>query len=169
LLAVVLSREQILNTLSILLWQNMIFRILCKFQFQAHHLECLVDLNDIFIPIPMVDRGKGDPRNLLAVVLSREEHGYKLGTKSGVLRGLYTRKMGIRIFFQTSTSVKILSDRFLILLACLLIDSEAFRLSSEITSSLEHLQLFFQAFNRMTTNFRQFIKCLKMPVILQNA
>ena len=39
---------------------------------------------NIFIPIPMVDRGKGDPRNLLAVVLSREEHGYKLGTKSGV-------------------------------------------------------------------------------------
>jgi hypothetical protein len=34
---------------------------------------------------------KGDPRNLLAVILSREEHGYKLGTKSGVLRGLYTR------------------------------------------------------------------------------
>jgi hypothetical protein len=26
--------------------QNMIFHILCKFQFQAHHLECLVDLND---------------------------------------------------------------------------------------------------------------------------
>ena len=39
----------------------------------------------------MVDHGKGDPRNLLAVVLSREEHGYKLGTKSGVLRGFYTR------------------------------------------------------------------------------
>jgi hypothetical protein len=46
---------------------------------------------NILIPIPMVDRRKGDPRNLLAVVLSREEHGYKLGTKSGVLRGLYTR------------------------------------------------------------------------------
>ena len=46
---------------------------------------------NIFIPIPMVDRGKGDPRNLLAVILSREEHGYKLGTKSGVLHGLYTR------------------------------------------------------------------------------
>jgi hypothetical protein len=39
----------------------------------------------------MVDRGKGDPCNLLAVVLSREEHGYKLGTKSGVLCELYTR------------------------------------------------------------------------------
>jgi hypothetical protein len=46
---------------------------------------------NILIPIPMVDSGKGDPRNLLAVVLSREEHGYKLGTKSGVLCGLYTR------------------------------------------------------------------------------
>jgi hypothetical protein len=46
--------------------------------------------------------------------------------------------MGIRIFFPTSTSVRILSDRFLILLACLLIDSEAFRLSSEIISSLKH-------------------------------
>jgi hypothetical protein len=76
----------------------MIFHILCKFQFQAHHLECLVDIltevevgKNILIPIPMVDRGKGDPQNLLAVVLSREEHGYKLGTKSGVLRGLYTR------------------------------------------------------------------------------
>jgi hypothetical protein len=46
--------------------------------------------------------------------------------------------MGIKIFFSTSTSVKILSDRFLILFACLLSDSEAFRLSSEITSSLEH-------------------------------
>ena len=39
---------------------------------------------NILIPIPMVDSGKGDPHNLLAVVLSREEHGYKLGTKSGV-------------------------------------------------------------------------------------
>jgi hypothetical protein len=28
---------------------------------------------NIFIPIPMVDRGEGDPRNLLAVVLSREQ------------------------------------------------------------------------------------------------
>ena len=27
------------------------------------------------------------------------------------------------------------------------------------------LQLFFQAFNKMTTNFRQFIKCLKLSGI----
>jgi hypothetical protein len=32
----------------------------------------------------------------------------------------------------------LVKHRFLILLACLLIDSEAFRLSSEITSSLKH-------------------------------
>ena len=46
---------------------------------------------NILIPIPMVDHGKDDPRNWLTVVLSREEHGYQLGTKLGVLRGLYTR------------------------------------------------------------------------------
>ena len=43
------------------------------------------------IPIPNVDRGKGDPRNILAVVINKDELGYKLGTKSGTLRGLYTR------------------------------------------------------------------------------
>jgi hypothetical protein len=37
-----------------------------------------------------------------------------------------------------------------------------------LLGNLLNLQLFFQAFNRMTTNFRQFIKCLKTPVILQN-
>jgi hypothetical protein len=76
----------------------------------------------------------GDPRNLLAVVLSREDHGYKLGIKSGVLRGLYTRNQ-----FELYDNNFLATDtvQLEILLACLLIDSEAFRLSSEITSSLE--------------------------------
>ncbi|CAG2246399.1 unnamed protein product [Mytilus edulis] len=38
-----------------------------------------------------MDRGKGDPRNLVAVVTRKEEHGYQLGIKDGILRGLYTR------------------------------------------------------------------------------
>jgi hypothetical protein len=46
---------------------------------------------NVLIPIPNVDRGKGDPRNVLAVVINKDELGYKLGTKSGTLRGLYTR------------------------------------------------------------------------------
>jgi hypothetical protein len=71
----------------------------------------------------MVDRAKGDPRNLLAVILSREEHGYKLGTKSGVLRGLYTRNQ-----------FELFDNNFLAILL--------------------NLQLFFQAFNTMTTKGR---------------
>ena len=46
---------------------------------------------NILIPIPMVDRGKGDPRNLLAVILSREEHGYKLGTVRCITWALYQK------------------------------------------------------------------------------
>jgi hypothetical protein len=42
---------------------------------------------NVLIPIPNVDRGKGDPRNVLAVVINKDELGYKLGTKSGTLRG----------------------------------------------------------------------------------
>ena len=45
---------------------------------------------NVLIPIPNVDRGKGDPRNVLVVVINKDELGYKLGTKSGTLRGLYT-------------------------------------------------------------------------------
>jgi hypothetical protein len=46
---------------------------------------------NVLIQIPNVDRGKGDPRNVLAVVINKDELGYKLGTKSGTLRGVYTR------------------------------------------------------------------------------
>ncbi|XP_071136484.1 uncharacterized protein [Mytilus edulis] len=46
---------------------------------------------NVLIAIPHVDRGKGEPRNLMAVVTGKEEHGYKLGIKDGILRGLYTR------------------------------------------------------------------------------
>ena len=32
-----------------------------------------------------VDRGKGDPRNVMAVVTERVHNGYKLGTSGGML------------------------------------------------------------------------------------
>jgi hypothetical protein len=32
---------------------------------------------NVLIPIPNVDRGKGDPRNLMAVVTERVHNGYK--------------------------------------------------------------------------------------------
>jgi hypothetical protein len=43
------------------------------------------------IPIPNVDRGKGDPRNVMAVVTERVHNGYQLGTSGGMLLGSYTR------------------------------------------------------------------------------
>jgi hypothetical protein len=46
---------------------------------------------NVLIPIPNVDRGKGDPRNVMAVVGERVHNGYKLGTSSGMLLGSYTR------------------------------------------------------------------------------
>jgi hypothetical protein len=46
---------------------------------------------NVLIPIPNVDRGKGDPRNLMAVVAERVHNGYKLGTSGGMLLGSYTR------------------------------------------------------------------------------
>ena len=46
---------------------------------------------NVLIPIPNVNRGKGDPRNVMAVVTERVHNGYKLGTSGGMLLGLYTR------------------------------------------------------------------------------
>ncbi|KFD49282.1 hypothetical protein M513_09834 [Trichuris suis] len=44
------------------------------------------------VPVPHVDRGRGDARNLLAVVMSVTENGfYRLGTAQGVLNQLYAR------------------------------------------------------------------------------
>ncbi|XP_022194657.2 KRAB-A domain-containing protein 2-like [Nilaparvata lugens] len=46
----------------------------------------------VCVPIPEVDKGKGDLRNVLAVVMEVTEDGfYKLGTKNGILKQLYSR------------------------------------------------------------------------------
>jgi hypothetical protein len=45
----------------------------------------------VLIPIPNVYRGKGDSRNVMAVVTERVHNGYKLGTSGGMLLGSYTR------------------------------------------------------------------------------
>ena len=43
------------------------------------------------IPIPDVDRARGDFHNVLGVVLSCTDSNYKIGTKFGKLNQLYTR------------------------------------------------------------------------------
>ena len=48
--------------------------------------------DNVPIPIPLVDRGRGDPRNILAVILDRSDNNiYTLVTKHGILEGAYSR------------------------------------------------------------------------------
>ena len=48
--------------------------------------------DNVVVPIPSVDRGRGDPRNILGVILYRDESDqYKIAVKSGILKGLYSR------------------------------------------------------------------------------
>ncbi|KAL8561907.1 hypothetical protein ACOMHN_046697 [Nucella lapillus] len=48
--------------------------------------------DNVAIPIPLVDRGRGDPQNILRVILDRSENdNYTLVTKHGILKRAYTR------------------------------------------------------------------------------
>ncbi|KAF2887469.1 hypothetical protein ILUMI_18704, partial [Ignelater luminosus] len=48
--------------------------------------------DNVTIPIPDVDKGKGDLRNIIGVILQTNDEGfYKVGTKHGVLEKLYCR------------------------------------------------------------------------------
>lgn len=48
--------------------------------------------DNITIPIPDVDKAKGDLRNIIGVVLNINDDGfYRIGTKHGVLQKLYCR------------------------------------------------------------------------------
>ena len=44
------------------------------------------------VPIPDVDKGRGDSRNILAIVMNVTEDGfYRIGTTQGILKQLYAR------------------------------------------------------------------------------
>ena len=48
--------------------------------------------DNVAVPIPLVDRGRGDPRNILGIILSVDENDmYVIGTRAGVLAGKYSR------------------------------------------------------------------------------
>ncbi|KAF2882612.1 hypothetical protein ILUMI_23558 [Ignelater luminosus] len=47
--------------------------------------------DNVRIRIPDVDRGRGDPRSVLAVVTNVEDAFYKLGSEHDVLKQLYSR------------------------------------------------------------------------------
>ncbi|XP_068237119.1 uncharacterized protein [Palaemon carinicauda] len=44
--------------------------------------------DNVTIPIPLVDRGKGDPRNVIGVILDRNENDmYRISVRDGILKG----------------------------------------------------------------------------------
>ncbi|KAL8591638.1 hypothetical protein ACOMHN_030524 [Nucella lapillus] len=43
--------------------------------------------DNVLIPVPGCDRGRGDPANLLGVVVDKTLGGFNVGTKAGVLSG----------------------------------------------------------------------------------
>ena len=48
--------------------------------------------DNVAVPIPLVDRGRGDPRNILGVILERNEYNmYTICVKSGILKSKYAR------------------------------------------------------------------------------
>ena len=48
--------------------------------------------DNVAVPIPPMDRGRGDPRNILGVIVSCDDNmNYRIATRSGVLNGRYSR------------------------------------------------------------------------------
>ena len=48
--------------------------------------------DNVAVPIPTVDRGRGDPRNILGVIIDRNENDlYTIAVKEGILKTKYTR------------------------------------------------------------------------------
>jgi hypothetical protein len=53
-----------------------------------NQLCLLVATDNVIIPIPSVDRGPADERNIKGIVMNVSEHGgYKIGTKVGQIKG----------------------------------------------------------------------------------
>ncbi len=49
--------------------------------------------DNVTVPVSELDRGRADHRNIMTVIVSVDDRGYRLGTKSGVLKTLYLRSM----------------------------------------------------------------------------
>ena len=48
--------------------------------------------DNVAVPIPLVDRGRGDPRNILGIVMDHDENDlYTICVKAGVLKNKFTR------------------------------------------------------------------------------
>ena len=50
----------------------------------------------VLVPIPMVDRGRGDARNILGIILDRDlNETYRIGVHAGVIKGRFARNHAV--------------------------------------------------------------------------
>ena len=47
--------------------------------------------DNVLIPVSEFDRGRGDPANLISLVLEKGDSGFRVGTKAGILAGRSSR------------------------------------------------------------------------------
>ena len=48
--------------------------------------------DNVALPVPAVDRGKCDPKNMLGVIIAKTaDENFKIGVKAGTLKGTYSR------------------------------------------------------------------------------
>ena len=48
--------------------------------------------DNVTVPIPLVDRGRGDPRNIMGVIIDRDSNDlYRIAVRGGMLQGKYAR------------------------------------------------------------------------------
>ena len=62
--------------------------------------------DNVTIPLPLVDRGRGDPRNIMGIILDRDDNDmYRIAVRSGILKGKYSRNQ-----FDLCTQILLTND-----------------------------------------------------------
>ena len=48
--------------------------------------------DNVTVPIPLVDRGRADPRNIMGIIIDRDSNDlYRIAVRGGILKGKYAR------------------------------------------------------------------------------
>lgn len=66
--------------------------------------------DNVLIPIPNVDRGRGDPRNILCCVLEDKDGNYTLGTNYGTLNSQFARSQFTPTTFKGMSAENVKAD-----------------------------------------------------------
>ncbi|XP_076042016.1 uncharacterized protein LOC143025919 [Oratosquilla oratoria] len=68
--------------------------------------------NNVTIPIPMVDRSRGDPRNIMEMIVDIDENdNYTIAVQSGILSGKYTRNQFDLCMYELYSEDDVTTDR----------------------------------------------------------